>query len=128
MAKSLSTLALYVALICVPLGYLYNTLSPAVQRIVTLSGIYREPAAAKVASPEDLVRIDGTIHCEDIHYYAPTHELYTACEDSYTTRLSWFPGLAALNASGVSQSRGGLFVIDPNVSFCLTRLEILPAA
>ncbi|KAK9774687.1 putative Serum paraoxonase/arylesterase 2 [Seiridium cardinale] len=113
MAKSLSSLALYIALIAIPLGYVYNAYFPAVQRAITLFGIYRHPDAVRVASPEDLVLIDGTIHCEDLHYYAPAHELYSACEDSHI-RFSWFPPLLEFNASVINQARGGLFVINPD--------------
>ncbi|ETS86818.1 hypothetical protein PFICI_00646 [Pestalotiopsis fici W106-1] len=114
MAKSPALIAIYVALLAVPLGYLYNTYYPVVQRTITVFGIYRSPSAVSVASAEDLVLIDGTIHCEDIHYYAPSHELYMACEDSPVTRFSWFPPLAEFNASVLSQSQGTLVVIDPD--------------
>lgn len=116
MARSPSTLALYVALLSVPLGYIYTTVYPAVQRSIITTGIYRHPAAfASVASAGDLVLIDNTIHCEDLHYYAPTHELYTACEDSHETRFSWFPPLTEFNASVIPRSQGGLFIINPDV-------------
>ncbi|KAF7538098.1 hypothetical protein G7054_g3264 [Neopestalotiopsis clavispora] len=114
MARSPALLAISVALLAVPLGYLYNTYSPMVQRFITVSGIYRSPSAVSVASADDLVLIDGTIHCEDLHYYEPSHELYTACEDSLATRFSWFPPLAEFNASVLLQSQGALVVIDPD--------------
>jgi hypothetical protein len=111
MAKPL-TLALCVALLSIPIAYIY----PAVQRFVTVAGVFRTPATIRPSSTEDLVLIDNTIHCEDIHYHTPSGKLYTACENSLETRFSWFPPLALFNASVIGQSKGGLFIIDPKVS------------
>lgn len=115
MARSISTIALYVAFLAIPLGYLYNSYIPAVQRLLTVFGVYRQPAAIRVTNAEDLVLVEGTTHCEDIHYYAPSHELYTACEDSQV-RFSWFPPLAEFNASVLDQAQASVFVINPDVS------------
>ncbi|KAK6205939.1 hypothetical protein LQW54_008001 [Pestalotiopsis sp. IQ-011] len=114
MARSPAIVALYVALLAIPLGYVYNTYFPVLQRLITVFGVYRSPAVFGAASAEDIVLIDGTVQCEDLHYYEPSHELFTACEDSLLTRFSWFPPLAEFNASVIPQSRGALVVIDPD--------------
>lgn len=116
MTNILAKLAICVGILAISLGYLYTAYYPTVQRAITVFGVHRQPGAVKVASVGDLVLLDNTIHCEDIHYYTPTNELYTACEDSLTTRFSWFPPLAEFNASAVKQARAGLFIINPDVS------------
>lgn len=116
MANTVGKLALYIGILAIPLGFLYNAYFPVVQRTITVFGIHRQPAAVKVASSGDMVLLENTMHCEDLHYYAPTHELYTACEDSLVTRFSWFPPLTEFNASVISQARAGLFIINPDVS------------
>ncbi|KAI1856310.1 uncharacterized protein JN550_013860, partial [Neoarthrinium moseri] len=109
MAISSTRVALYIALLSIPFAYLY----PGIQRVITVLGVFRTPATVQLTSSEDLVYVDGTIHCEDVHYHAPSHKLFTACEDSPVTRFGWFPPLAKFNASVLNQARGGLFVIDP---------------
>lgn len=116
MARPLTTIAVSVALLAIPLGYLYNSWLPVIQRVIVVVGVNRHAEAFKATNADDLVLIDNTVHCEDIHYYEPTNELYTACEDSHLTRFSWFPPLAEFNASVLDRARGGLFIIDTEVS------------
>jgi hypothetical protein len=65
----------------------------------------------------EIIAIPDTVHCEDLHYYAPSGTLFTACEDNADTRFKWFPGLANFDDPELaSKSRGSIHVIDPKVS------------
>jgi hypothetical protein len=116
MARPLAQFAIVVALLSIPLGYIYNAYGPVIRRSFTVAGVFRYPTPIARANSQDLVIIEGTTHCEDIHYHEPSHQLYTACEDSKKTRFSWFPPLGNFDVSTVRDSHGGLFVIDPDVS------------
>ncbi|KAH8650201.1 serum paraoxonase/arylesterase family protein [Xylariales sp. PMI_506] len=121
MTNFISTPTFTVALLSAILGYIYYAFVPEIQRAATVMGISRSPVMFQAASPDELVLIEGTTHCEDIHYFEPSQELYTACEDSDLTRFSWFPPLTSLNASVLTQARGGLFVIDPQLWILKTK-------
>ncbi|OLN88990.1 Serum paraoxonase/arylesterase 2 [Colletotrichum chlorophyti] len=92
-------------------GYTYG---PAVKRTVTLMGLARTNVNTPVAHAGDLIFIDDTTHCEDIHHHVPSGLLFTACEDTAETRPLWFPGLGHLDdpVKG-SDGRGSIHVIDP---------------
>lgn len=115
MSSVLSSPRAFLALL-VPIfvAYLYG---PSLQRTITVLGALRKPANTLVTNPDDFVTIEDTVYCEDLHYYAPTHSLFTACEDSVDIRFGWFPGLATFHdpALGVT-GRGSIHVIDPVVS------------
>lgn len=63
-----------------------------------------------------MVVIEDTIHCEDLHHHLPSNTIFTACEDSATTRFAWFPALGILDdpIKGVN-SQGSIHVIEPKV-------------
>ncbi|KAI3541730.1 serum paraoxonase/arylesterase [Colletotrichum abscissum] len=88
--------------------------APTVKRSIALAGIGREKLNTPVAQAGDLIYIDDTIHCEDIHYHEPSGLLFTACEDNEENRAKWFPGLGNLNDPLVgSKQKGSIHVIDP---------------
>jgi hypothetical protein len=104
---------LFAAILALLIGALTYQLD--IGRAVTVIGLFRKPAST-VLAPEDFVAIDGTMHCEDLHYYAPSNQLFTACEGSEETRYSWFPPLANFdNPSATQEARGSIHVIDPTV-------------
>ncbi|KAJ0162693.1 Serum paraoxonase/arylesterase 2 [Colletotrichum tanaceti] len=92
-------------------GYTYG---PAAQRAVTLVGIGRASVNTPVPNAADLVLIDDTVYCEDLHHHAPSGLLFTACDDNRETRAAWFPGLGHLDdpVKG-SKQKGSFHVIDP---------------
>lgn len=106
-ARILIVSALLVALVTV----LYE---PAIRRTVTVLGALREPINTIVDS-SNIVLIEDTVHCEDLHHHLPSNQLYTACEDHETLRFSWFPPLARFDASPVERSQGSIHVIDAQV-------------
>jgi hypothetical protein len=113
-STSLLSRAFIVGLVSVLLAYTYG---PAVQRFLTCIGTFRT-AASTLVDPGDLVIIDDTIHCEDLHYYAPSGEIFTACEDSNTLRFSWFPALGLFgDTEAAAKAKGSIHVIDPKVSW-----------
>lgn len=69
-----------------------------------------------VHDPANLVVIQDTTHCEDLHYHASTNSIFTACEDVSVTRHSWFPGLGLLKDPLIGQEgKGSIHVIDTKV-------------
>lgn len=95
-------------------AYLYGS---SLHRVVTVLGCLRKPGNTPVANLADIVTIEDTIHCEDLHYHALSNSLFTACEDASDTRFGWFPGLATFENPTLGQrGRGSIHVIDPVVS------------
>ena len=96
--------------------------APAFLRLLHVLGVFRQPQSSDV-SAVDLVAIEDTVHCEDLHLHEPSNTLFTACEDSADTRFSWFPGLATFKdpIKAVS-SRGSIHTIDPK-TFKSKRLQ-----
>jgi hypothetical protein len=91
-------------------AYLYG---PEVYRQLSIFGFFREPFSTVLTSEADLVVIQGTKHCEDLHYHEPSNNLFTACEDSDKTRWAWFPPLTTYeDATVLADNHGGIFVID----------------
>lgn len=87
---------------------------PATHGLLTKFGMFRELESMPLAYPEDFVTIKDTTHCEDIHYYAPAHILFSACEDVSATRFTWFPPLAIFDDPNVAwNSKGSIHTIDP---------------
>ncbi|KAH7029532.1 uncharacterized protein B0I36DRAFT_245480 [Microdochium trichocladiopsis] len=102
--------ALLVGLLSVPLGYIATTYGPGIARGVTVLGITRTPVAGVY---ESVVTLEETGVCEDLAYHADSGLIFTACEQSLESRLSWFPPLVHFDTAGVDKSEGALFVIDP---------------
>lgn len=95
-------------------AYLYG---PTTHATLTKVGAFRSLSSSPLANPADLIQIEDTVQCEDIHYYAPAHTLFTACEDVSATRYNWFPPLANYHDPSVAWSaKGSIHTIDPNVS------------
>ncbi|CAK7216688.1 hypothetical protein SCUCBS95973_002891 [Sporothrix curviconia] len=94
---------------------------PPAYRSLTVLGYWRQPVNTPVAA-EDFIVIDDTVHCEDLHYHAPSNTLFTACEDHLDTRFAWFPPLGLFDDPAIVQkNRGSLHTIDPK-TFKSTRL------
>ncbi|KAH6850443.1 hypothetical protein B0I37DRAFT_114420 [Chaetomium sp. MPI-CAGE-AT-0009] len=95
------------------LAYEFYTTGPSVYRAATVLGVLRKyPHGATVQG--DVIAIPDTVHCEDLHYHAPSGTLFTACEDDAETRFKWFPPLVNFDDPELgSKSRGSLHVIDP---------------
>ncbi|KAK4041252.1 hypothetical protein C8A01DRAFT_14972 [Parachaetomium inaequale] len=95
------------------LAYVFYTVGPFVYRAGTLLGVLRKyPNGAAVKG--ELIAIPDTVHCEDIHYHAPSGTLFTACEDNVETRFRWFPPLTNFDDPELgSKSRGSIHVVDP---------------
>lgn len=92
-------------------AFLYG---PPTHRFFSKIGTFRELSSTPLSSPDDLVVLKDTIHCEDIHYYAPAHTLFTACEDVSETRFKWFPPLGTFGDASVAwNSRGSIHIINP---------------
>ncbi|KAF4946707.1 hypothetical protein FGADI_10911 [Fusarium gaditjirri] len=86
-------------------------LARPLNRVTTVLGFFRTPSST-IVSDADFITTDDTIVCEDLHLHSGL--LYTACEDSYAPRFSWFPGLGTLHDPlTASKSRGSIHVIDP---------------
>ncbi|KAF4337162.1 serum paraoxonase arylesterase 2 [Fusarium beomiforme] len=109
--------ALVFSAITIGLGIL---LARPINRATTVLGMFRTPGNT-IIDDANLVTIDDTTICEDLHLHAGL--LYTACEDSFEQRFSWFPGLGVLHDPlTASKSRGSIHVIDPK-TFKSKRLE-----
>ncbi|EAQ86158.1 hypothetical protein CHGG_07411 [Chaetomium globosum CBS 148.51] len=95
------------------LAYVLYTVGPLVHRTAVVIGALRNyPNDATVKG--EVIAIPDTVHCEDLHYHAPSGTLFTACEDNAETRFKWFPPLANFQSPELaSKSQGSLHVIDP---------------
>lgn len=87
-----------------------------IKHTITVSGLLRKAQQSTVA-PDDLVVIEDTVHCEDLHYYEPAETLFTACEDDPLRRFSWFPPLANFGLAPGGKDRASIHVVDPKVGF-----------
>ncbi|KAK7215691.1 hypothetical protein V2G26_003694 [Clonostachys chloroleuca] len=82
---------------------------PVVHHWLTVLGFLRSANISHVE--EEIIRIEDTVHCEDVHRYSDW--LFTACEDSFPTRFSWFPPLAIFKDPVLaSEARGSIHIID----------------
>ncbi|KAM0456741.1 hypothetical protein ACHAPV_007031 [Trichoderma viride] len=97
-------------LLAVLLGYVYNSY---VQRALVVMGAFRQAGSTELA-PGDFVVIDGTTHCEDLHYHESTSLIFTACEGFQGARLKWFPPIDHFfEPSHPELVKGNLQIIDP---------------
>lgn len=95
-------------------AFLYG---PTTHATLTKFGAFRSLSSSPLDHPADLIQIEDTVHCEDIHYYAPAHTLFTACEDVSGTRFKWFPPLAYYGDPDAAwNAKGSIHTIDPDVS------------
>ncbi|KAJ5116459.1 hypothetical protein N7456_000807 [Penicillium angulare] len=76
-----------------------------------IGGVFLTPKQTVLGEGRGPIRIEDTIHCEDVHHYRPANLLFTACEDTIDTRFKWFPGLGHLTPH--PPARGSFHVIDP---------------
>lgn len=88
---------------------------PWILHLITIAGPFLTPKPTVLGEGQGPIRIEDTIHCEDVHHYRPANLLFTACEDTKATRFDWFPGLGHLEKPQ-TQARGSIHVIDPKVS------------
>lgn len=123
MTKTRSIKAWHLAILALASAVLYDMCLAPLHRTATVLGIFRTSDSLRSTEYDTVVVINGTAHCEDIHFYPPSNELYTACEDSPTTRFAWFPPLGQFNASVVGKANGGIFVVDPKVSLTKRLLQ-----
>ncbi|KAK0652822.1 hypothetical protein B0T16DRAFT_106001 [Cercophora newfieldiana] len=95
------------------LAYAAYVLGPPLHRRLTVLGVLRH-APLSTLSADEIVVIQDTTHCEDVHYYAPSGTLFAACEDDPKTRFGWFPPLATFDDPELGKrGRGSIHVIDP---------------
>ncbi|KAK8130340.1 hypothetical protein PG999_002720 [Apiospora kogelbergensis] len=107
----LRTPSLAVGLLSVFLAYLYGT---QVYRQLTIFGVFRTPTNTHISADDTVVVIEGTKHCEDLHWHDPSQLLFTACEGSQTTRWAWWPPLANHDdPTALKDVRASLVVINP---------------
>ncbi|KAK7977413.1 hypothetical protein PG988_004903 [Apiospora saccharicola] len=107
----LRTPSIAVGLLSVFLAYLYGT---QVYRQLTIFGLFRTPSSTHTSAEDTVVVIEGTKHCEDLHWHKPTQRLFTACEGPRTTRFSWWPPLANHeDPTALKDARASLVVVDP---------------
>ncbi|KAJ5114629.1 hypothetical protein NUU61_000388 [Penicillium alfredii] len=81
-----------------------------VKHIVKIGGFFLTPNPTVLGKGQGPIRIEDTIHCEDVHHYRPANLLFTACEDYKDTRFSWFPPLGNFVPP---TTRGSIHVVDP---------------
>jgi hypothetical protein len=93
------------------LAALSTYIAPSIRHELKVLGVGRTVPVSTI----DYVKIQDTIHCEDLHYYAPANILFTACEDRYT-RFEWFPPLGNFEPPKEGL-QGSFHVIDVEVRF-----------
>lgn len=104
--------ALLLALLTVLLAVTYGPVS----HYLTVIGAWRHPSRRVLATDSDLVKIEDTIICEDLHLYHPTNTLFSACEDDFHRRFGWFPPLGNFeNPPQSTEGGGSIHIIDPEV-------------
>ncbi|KAJ9204926.1 hypothetical protein DTO166G4_7678 [Paecilomyces variotii] len=111
--------ALLLALLTVLLAVTYGPVS----HYLTVIGAWRHPSRRVLATDSDLVKIEDTIICEDLHLYHPTNTLFSACEDDFHRRFGWFPPLGNFeNPPQSTEGGGSIHIIDPETKVS-ARLE-----
>ncbi|PYI10461.1 serum paraoxonase/arylesterase family protein [Aspergillus sclerotiicarbonarius CBS 121057] len=93
------------------LAVLVASLYGPVVRELTVLGVFRSATGAVSHQGAPMHTIADTIHCEDLHYYRPAGQLFTACEDSVLPRFQWFPPVVTFK--GPADTTGSIHVIDP---------------
>ncbi|KAL2015725.1 hypothetical protein VTK56DRAFT_4896 [Thermocarpiscus australiensis] len=95
------------------LAYALYSVGPLFVRTLTVLGVLRRYPDGALAQSE-VIAIPDTVHCEDLHYHAPSGLLFTACEDNAETRFKWFPPLAIFDDPDLaSRSQGSIHVVNP---------------
>lgn len=95
-------------------AYVYG---PATHGTLSRLGAFRELTSSPT-DPNDFISIKDSVHCEDLHYYALTNTLFTACEDVSATRFNWFPPLTIYGDADVAwKAKGSIHTIDPEVRY-----------
>ncbi|KAJ5632985.1 hypothetical protein N7490_009324 [Penicillium lividum] len=84
---------------------------PMIIHFLNIGGAFQTPTPTILGEGQGPIRIEDTIHCEDVHHYRPANLLFAACEDVKDTRFDWFPGLGHLTPH--PPARGSIHVIDP---------------
>ncbi|KAF5575095.1 serum paraoxonase arylesterase [Fusarium pseudocircinatum] len=86
----------------------------SIARFVRVLGFFRTRNNAIKQDPGNLIFINDTIQCEDIHFDKKSGKLFLACEDNHEGRFEWFPPLANFqNLSLAAKSTGSIHVVDP---------------
>ncbi|PWY67552.1 serum paraoxonase/arylesterase family protein [Aspergillus heteromorphus CBS 117.55] len=96
------------------IAILVSTLYGPISHELTVLGVFRTASSAVNSHGQDrrpIHAVEDTLHCEDLHYYPPADQIFTACEDSALSRFKWFPPLA--NFDGEADTTGSIHVIDP---------------
>lgn len=88
---------------------------PIIWHHARIGGVFLTPKQTVFGEGQGPIRIEDTIHCEDVHYYEPANLVFTACEDTKDTRFKWFPGLGQLTPH--PPARGSIHVVDPKVRY-----------
>ncbi|POR39519.1 Serum paraoxonase/arylesterase 1 [Tolypocladium paradoxum] len=110
-ARSFFSAPAVILIFAVLVAYLYG---PGVRRTGVVLGLFRTPASTVQTLANDFGIVERTTHCEDLHYHEPSNLLFTACEDTESTRYSWFPALAIFDSpSGAANAQGSIKIIDP---------------
>ncbi|KAF4449051.1 hypothetical protein F53441_7701 [Fusarium austroafricanum] len=118
-SSAINPKALALSAIAIGLGVF---LARPINRFTTVFGFFRQPNNT-IVDDRNFIAVDDTMLCEDLHLHVSSGLLFTACEDSYEARFSWFPGLGVLHDPlTASTSRGSIHVIDPK-AFVSKRLE-----
>ncbi|CAM1506050.1 Fc.00g056910.m01.CDS01 [Cosmosporella sp. VM-42] len=108
-----STFRLSLAILLVSVVGAYLSVR-TLRRTIVVAGLFRTPANSVPNPSPDVVTIEGTTHCEDLHYHEASKLLFTACEESEVTRYSWFPPLGNFDDSlTVLRSQGSIKIISP---------------
>ncbi|KAJ5766448.1 uncharacterized protein N7511_004064 [Penicillium nucicola] len=112
-------MALLKSLSLATLFALLSLLSGPILHIVRIGGVFHTPNPTILSKDQGPIYIDDTVHCEDVHHYKPANLLFTACEDTKSTRFAWFPPLGHLIPATTS---GSIHIVDP-VTMKSTRLQ-----
>ncbi|ROV93890.1 hypothetical protein VPNG_09503 [Cytospora leucostoma] len=103
-------------------SFLANIFTPLTRRIEVL-GIGRLFQLIKNIHGEDLHIISDTVCTEDLHFHAPSGQLFGASEADKKTRQTWFPPLTIWNdAKSIGQ---GSFVVIDATTLATKRLALL---
>ncbi|KAK3403250.1 hypothetical protein B0T20DRAFT_20964 [Sordaria brevicollis] len=96
------------------LAYVLYSWGTRIYHNAVVFGFLRTNPLSTHVQQEDIHYVADTVHCEDLHYHAPSKTIFTACEDHPETRFQWFPPLTNFDNSSILQTyHGSLHVIDP---------------
>jgi hypothetical protein len=102
-----------VASVPILLSYLFEF---ALYERFCVLGAFRGPVSTSANASDGDVHFKDAKFCEDLHHHVRSNSLFTSCDESFASRVAWFPGLTHYNDPVQAlKAKGTIHVIDIEV-------------